>query len=308
MKYLSVVGLLAASTLFAAGPSDYYPLQTNNVWVYQVSGNLQLDPVVATVTQSSVFGGQTYYEYAGLDGPLWLRVDDRGIVYLYDANTKVERVLIAADGTVKPVNSCNQTGRVVSTNASYSGPFGTWDGGLIEIQYDPGSCADAGILRELYLPYVGLVQRTIQTIAGPRTYDLVYARLGGVLVATSPETSFTVSIDNTSYAASPARSSVRVRMALRHTGPGTVKLDFTSSQEFDITVRNSKGEQVYTWSATKLFAQVLHSLVVEGEKDWVATVPLDQLAPGAYTLEGYLTNGPARSYSATVAFTITATP
>jgi hypothetical protein len=308
MRTIIALGLVTAAGMFGAAPNDYYPLQTNNQWIYQASGNLRQDPVAVSITQSADFGGQTYFLYSGLDGPQWLRADDLGVVYAYDSTTRLERILISADGTFKPANSCNQTGHIVSTNASYSGPLGTWQGGVIEVQYDPGSCADAGTLRELYLPYVGLVQRTVQTIAGPRTYDLVYARLGGVMVATAPETSFTLALDNASYTASPTRGVARARLALRHTGPDTLKLDFTSGQEFDLTIRNSKGEAVYQWSSNKLFAQVLHSLEINGEKDWALSFPLDQLAPGSYTAEGFLTNIPARSYTSTVAFTIVAAP
>src|SRR4029079_11068766 len=126
-----------------------------------------------------------YFLYTSFGVDQWLRADDQGIVYLYDSASKAERVLISTDGVVTTGNNCKQTGRVVSRDASYKGPIGTFNGGVIEIQYDPGTCADAGLIRELYLPYVGLLQRTEQSIAGPRLYDLVYARIGGVLVATA---------------------------------------------------------------------------------------------------------------------------
>jgi hypothetical protein len=61
---------------------------------------------------------------------------------------------------------------------------------------------------------------------------------------------------------------------------------------------------VYTWSADKVFLQALHSLIVTGEKNWVAQVPLLTLPPGKYTAEASLTTTPAKLYSATAAFTI----
>ena len=51
-----------------------------------------------------------------------------------------------------------------------------------------------GVESDLFLPYVGLVQRMVQTIAGPRAYELVYARLGEIAVVTEPEVVYAVAV------------------------------------------------------------------------------------------------------------------
>ncbi len=294
------LSLLAGATLLAQAPSDFIPLQVGNQWVYQVS---RQEPIVASITQTSESAGRTYFVYSGLDGNQLTRLDSDGDLVMFDSSTATERVVIAKNGVITPFSdACNQTGRVVSTDASYNGPIGVFSGGLIEVEYTPGSCADAGILREFYLPYIGLVQRTIETIAGPRTYDLVYARLGGVTVVTGTETSFSLALDHSSY---EALSTARARLSLRHVGDAPLKLNFPSGQEFDIVVRNDNGDPVWIWSKGKLFTQEVHSIEVNGEQNWVPVIPLEGIPPGSYHAEAFLTNAEPPTYTATVPFTIT---
>mgnify|MGYP002381627814 CR=1 FL=1 len=292
---------LTGAALFAQNASDFLPFQNGNQWIYQVLDRRD-DPVTTTIAQTAEMGGKTYYGFTGLYANQWLRIDENGAVVSYDETTRSERVYIAPNGVVTPfAPDCGQTGRVTNTNYEYSGPLGVFNG-VIEVRYDPGACRDAGLVRELYLPYIGLIQRTEQTIAGPRTYDLIYARIGGVTVVTAPETSFTVALDNSTY---PAPSPILVRLALRHTGPRPLHLDFNSGQEFDIVIRNERGEVVLAWSSNKMFIQVLHSLDIMGEKNWAATLPMTGIAPGNYTAEGFLTTAGAKKYTGSVAFTLT---
>jgi hypothetical protein len=295
-----VFGLFAGAVLFAQAPSDFIPLQVGNQWIYRSAVQ---DSVTASLSKLTEIAGRTYFQYSGFDGVQLIRLDAAGDLVVFDPDTETERVVIAGNGVITPfLDICKQQGRVVSTDAEYRGPIGVFRGGVIEVQYTQGTCADAGIVRELYLPYVGLVQRTVQTIAGPRSYDLVYARLGGVTVVTGPETSFTLALDQTSY---EALGTARARLAIRHTGDAPLKLDFGSGQEFDLVVRNDKGDRVWVWSAGRLFAQLVHSIELLGEKNWIAEIPLENIAPGRYVAEAFLTNSEARTYVATVPFTVT---
>ena len=295
--------MLASAAVFGQSAGDFFPLQVGNQWVYQSSGRLPSEPVTATISSTTERSGRTYFVYSGMDGTQLLRVDANGALVRYDESTKTETVFIAPNGVVTPFAQpdCGQVGRVNDTNYEYRGPLGVFRG-VIEVRYDPGTCRDAGLERELYLPYVGLIQRTVTTIAGPRIYDLVYARIGGVTVVSAPEVSFTAALDKSSY---ETLSTMRVRLALRNTGSEPLKLDFTSGQEFDISIKNERGERVLVWSADKLFIQEVHSLEVTGEKNWVATLTLTGIPAGNYTAEAYLTNSGPQRHSATVAFRIT---
>ncbi len=254
------------------------------------------------ITRAEDFGGNQYFLYSGFGTQEWLRFNDQGALVAYDPAAKTERVVISPEGVFTPfLSPCNQTGHIVSTTADYKGPLGVYQGNIIEVTYDPGTCADAGLLRDLYLPYVGLVQRTVQTIAGPRTYDAVYIRVGGVLVATAPETSFTLALDNSSY---DPDVTMRARLALRHTNADPLVLTFSTGQEFDVVLRNERGEPVYTWSIGKMFTQMVHQIQVNGEQNWEVLIPLAGLPPGRYTAKAFLSNEWKRSYVSIVGFRI----
>lgn len=294
----SVLLFVVSLCAFGAGPADYFPLQSGNQWIYKSAGTAA--PQLVSIGGVAEFGGRSYVAYTGFGGVMWLRSDASGNVYAYDTDQKAERTLIDTAGQVGPAGPCAQTGRVVSTNAQYSGPIGTFRDGVVEVRYDPGTCADAGVLSELYLPYVGLLQRTVTTIAGPRTYDLVYARVG-VMVATAAETSFTLALDgSTHFQGSP----VTARIAVRNSGLNPIRLNFTSGQEFDVTVHNQAGEVVYQWSADKAFTQALHSIDVLGELNWAAVLSVEKLPAGSYRAEAKLTTAGRTDWTASVPLTI----
>ena len=60
-------------------------------------------------------------------------------------------------------------------------PAGHFDDALT-IVYDELPCTDAGPSSEVYARGVGLVQRRVITIAGVRTWSLVYARVDGISI------------------------------------------------------------------------------------------------------------------------------
>lgn len=43
-----------------------------------------------------------------------------------------------------------------------------------------------------------------------------------------------------------------------------VRVQFPSSQEYDLRLRNAAGDVVWTWSATRLFAAMLHERTFSG--------------------------------------------
>lgn len=292
----AVTFILAAAASYAATPTEYFPLQAGNQWVYRGGSATQ----TVVVGPAATFDGQSYLSVEGFDGTQWLRPDPSGALYLYDPAANSERIFMAADGGVNNVEPCGQSGRVVSSDADYSGPIGTFKG-VVEIRYDPGRCADAGIVRELYLPYVGLLQRTVTTIAGSRDYDLIYARVGGVLVVSGPETSLTLALDSPVYAAG---AKPLARIALRHTGASPLTLQFPSGQRYDVAVRNELGRTVYRWSDGVVFTQAAGTLQVQGEQNWLVPLRLPDLPPGAYTAEAVLTTGPRITWAATVPFAV----
>jgi hypothetical protein len=204
------------------------------------------------------------------------------------------------------ISPCNQLARVESRSAKLSVPAGDFFNALA-IRYPPANCADAGVESDVYAPYIGLIERSSITIAGPRVSQLVYARVGGVTVLSVPEVSFLVALDNTAYKTGEA---ALARLAIRNTSPAPLVLDFSSAQRFDIAIRNEAGAEVYRWSAARGFAAVIGSETIAGaERNWAETIPLannagQPLPAGRYTLEAWLTSSQPPQYRATVGFSI----
>lgn len=313
--------VLLAGLAFAASP-DYLPLETGNQWIYRAAG--RPETFVVEVVRAEVMNGRVYSVVRGLqDGEVWLRIDDGGTMYGYDPDSRREGVFAAFgapegseyDSVIGP---CNRRARLVSRNARYEGPVGQFTTAL-RIAYPPGACADAGITEEFYLPWVGLVRRTLTTIAGPVTYDLIYAQLGGVTVISGSELSFGVALDSHTYVANlmppvdPRRAvpSMVLRMNLRNWTAAPLAINFPSGQSYDVVIRNARDEVVYRWSEGKAFIQVFRQERLEPrrERNYVVTVRLADkedrpLPAGRYTAEAWLATEGGKRYAATAGFEI----
>ena len=138
---------------------------------------------------------------------------------------------------------------------------------------------------EQFADNIGMVRRVVTTLAGPRTFDLVSAQVGKVVINAGSFGSFTLSADYR-----PGAESMDVVFRLRNTG-APLKLQFTSSQEYDLQLRDPSGDVLWTWSATRLFLQMLHEREVAG--DWtvaeVVPLPAGGLRPGVYTAGAWIT-------------------
>ena len=271
-----------AASAFAQVP-EYLPLTPGNQWVYRAPIG---EPLSVSVDRLEAVDGRTYAVLRGLTGgDLWLRQSDEGVLYAWDAGARAERVYLdfsAATGQTfrTAAHQCNPTATIVHKDMRAKLPLGDF-AGLIAVRYNPGQCADAGLTQDLYLPYVGLMRRTETSIIGPRLYDLVYARINGVVMVSAPEAGFAVH-------AAVEGVRIHTRLTLRNTLGGPLRLTFSSGQQFDLSLTNDKGEVVYTWSATRSFIQALTSLDINGEYNWAVVVP-KPAAPGRYVLNAWLT-------------------
>jgi hypothetical protein len=316
------ISLLAASAVaFAAGP-DYFPLFVGNVWVYRGGGSRADSILQLEVTQAAVFNGKLYHLLHGLpEKDYWLRLDDSGALLAFAPDLNEEKLWYAF---YTPVGQEYATwlagvccGRTVvsSRNASYKGPIGEFDWAL-EIRY-PGTF-QVGIDRELFLPYVGMVYRSVAT-GGPgyASYDLIYARLGGVTVISAPELTCSLSLDHSIYTANlmpplDPRASVPLmtaRLTLRNTAE-PVQLTFPSGQSYDFVIRNEKGETVYRWSDGKAFTMAIRTEIFgPGEKNFMIQARLGSadgkpFPQGKYVAEGWLTTVGSKIYAAAAGFEI----
>lgn len=284
---------LLTLTAFAQD-AEYWPLAPGNQWVYQSTLG---EPFTVEVLRTETIAGQNYAIVRGFAGASDLPLRQQGSTLLvYDRASRQEKTYVdfsqpTGRNFASAVHPCNPTANIAERDAKEKLPLGDFSG-MVAVRYNIAQCADAGLTQDLFLPYIGLMRRTETSITGPRHHDLVYARINGFIQVGVPESGFAVN-------ASMVSRGWLVRMTLRHTG----KLDFPSSQVFDIRVKDEKGETVYFWSADKIFLAALQSLEVNGEKNFATVIPGLNRA-GRYTIEAWLTTMGSQPFKASTEFVV----
>ena len=282
--------------------AEYYPLHVGNQWVYRSP----LGSHVVEVERAEVIAGNEYgFVRGAIGGDVWLRMGEDGRLYAYDPETRTESLRAAfqtpAGGEYVTGGDCGGRAVVEANDAEYDSPVGRIFRAFV-VRYLAGNCADAGLDREVFAPWIGPVEIRAITIAGPRVFELVYARLGGVTVVSAPEMSVSVTLDRHTY--EPA-STLAARFTVRHTQPEPLPVAFSSSQEFELVLLDEQGREVYRWSDGKAFLPVTREVELPpGEKNWTIDAPLGKLPPGLYTAEAWLVTAPPGRYAATAGFAI----
>lgn len=76
---------------------------------------------------------------------------------------------------------------------------------------------------------------------------------------------FTVSLATDKPAYQPGQP-IRITFEVVNRGDKTVGLDFSSAQRFDVAIENAGGNQVWRWSAGRMFAQMLGQEILGPER------------------------------------------
>jgi hypothetical protein len=296
------IALGTAVLISSAWAADYFPLQQGNVWAYRNSATGEL--ITVSVGTPVMLNEREYYSLRGYAArPVLVRLNGNQELLQVDEDTGRELVLtsfvpLQGGWWDAPWRGCRAMGQTFDKGAVHDGAAGPFHD-VLEIFYQPLSCADFGSETEQYAPNIGMVRRVTTTIAGPQTYDLVYARVGSIRIDTTPHASFSVSLQSTWP---PDYTAV---LRLRSNAPSPLKLHFTSAQEFEAVLLAETGKVIWRWSDGKTFDLGTHETTVSGE--WAAPVqiPGSVLASGKYTLQAWLTtDGLIPAFAATVPVTI----
>lgn len=319
--FTNSAALFLSSLLFGA---DYLRLEPGNQWVYRCVGPTCEDTLaVVEVLAEEEAGGRRYAVLRSFHGELvWLRQEEGGVVWRLDRESDAEQLwyrfgAAEGEGYETKVDPCSPVALVQSRRAIYEGPAGRFSD-VLHIRYVPGPCADAGLREEYFLAGTGLLRRTEVTIAGPRTYDLIYSRTGGRRIVAEPHVRFGVAVDRPVYVANlmppvdPGRVVPRmtVRITLRNTTDQPVRLAFPTSQRYDLEIEDAKGNTVWRWSDGKVFLMIYgEEQFGPGERNYFEVVPLARrdggpLAEGRYVLRAWLATEKPRAWSASVEFEV----
>ena len=198
MRYVCMLACLA----IPLPGQEYLPLQVGNQWVYRQVTGIGRGTFVTEIAGTQDVGGRTYFDLRNFFGRNWLvRASDTNQLVALADDRKSEVLLadFAGDGQFRTaLDDCAGPAKVTSRNVKALVVQGELDGAL-RIDYSPGKCADAGLTSDTYYPYVGLVERTETSFAGPVTWRLVYSRTGGVTVLAQSENSFALTLDKAAY-------------------------------------------------------------------------------------------------------------
>ncbi|MEX2301436.1 MAG: BsuPI-related putative proteinase inhibitor [Bryobacterales bacterium] len=305
IKTIAISFLLAASAVQAG---NYFPISAGNRWTYRSASGESFEIVISAAPIQN--GEHFYHKITGYaTQPLYVRAEgDR----LYWLNEEQDREEILADFKpfsggyyTTPISApCGQDAQAQERPVEYEG-----GGGMVfearEIRYRIYDCADTGVESELYIENIGLARRVVQTIAGPREFNLTSANVGPLTLNKMPGVQFRVSMPSflvtRERPGEAAATDVTLDLLVDRMDP--LKLKYTTSQRYDIAIKNERGETVYFWSATALFAQVASEESVV-TKQYVVPLALT-LPDGNYQLEAWLTTASAeRQFSATTPLTI----
>jgi hypothetical protein len=286
--------LCAAGTALASAP-DFLPLEQGNQWVYRAENG---ESHTISVGSPYAMNGSVYYKVRGY-GPavLLLRRADNGDLYWYDEDQERDILLTSFQEFDRGwydtyIDGCEQGAQPQKERLEVRVPAGVFKSAL-EVKYRAYGCRDRGFENELYLDNLGLLKRTVSTIAGARTFELVYARVGGLRLSAEPGTSFRLGTKDSTITRESSNETPSLRTTLRLSVDRSlpVPLRYTGSQKFEVQVKNAAGDVVYAWSDDVTPAAAADQMAYELEHS--LDLPLrhrsgEPLPDGQYTITGWL--------------------
>ncbi|MBY0504447.1 MAG: hypothetical protein K2X03_11085 [Bryobacteraceae bacterium] len=283
--------ILTAITAGLACAAELMPLAMGNYWVYREDRTgetftIRVGQPVATQS------GRVYQYLIGYTSSHALaRIDESGNLVALDEDTGTEKLLAGLSEPDSrwwpaPGRECLQEGQTLGKRVEHDGPGGRWQR-VLAVKYQSSACTDAGVLSEQFAENIGMLRRVVSTLTGPRTFDLVYARIGTQIIETLDRGRFSIAADQPI-----GQNSLRITLRIDLGFTPAVRLRFPSAQEFEVALRDPDGKIVWRWSDGKFFDQSVHEKLIGNV--WSQTVivpkPSDDLT--GYTMEGWLTTSP----------------
>jgi hypothetical protein len=247
-----VLGLLWGGLALAQRQAALLPLEMGNYWVYREAKSGESFTVRVGQPVWTQDGRAFHYVSGYSEEAVIARIDERGNLLALDPENGKERLVIgwgvpSGEWWEAPAEMCSQQGQTLERRAEYEGPSGKWLQALV-VQYRSAGCGDAGRMSELFAENVGMLQRTVTTLAGPKRFELVYARVGNQVIETRQRARFSIAIEE-SGKAGVLRATMRIDLGEMVSLP----LRFGTAQVYDLALRDASGKVVWLWSEGKFF-------------------------------------------------------
>ena len=292
------------TALVPAQTAQYFPLEVGNSWVYRVTEGRIRDTKTVRVDGVENRQGNSYYRVEFFGRTYLLRYADADTIVSLNMQDNSEAVWLdfgapAGQDFRTAIDDCTLSGVVDGKEERVTGVAGTYENAL-KVSFK-SRCADAGLESQHWVPNVGLVQQLEGNITGALKYELTYSRTGPISLQ-GAQVAFTVGLDQTLYKSGPV--TMEVRLTLRNAEPKPLHLVFPSGQRYDLKIFDQRDNNVYTWSADKLFLQAIQEETVDPgtEKTFAFTAEIPNLSPGRYRAVAFLTS--EKQFSGTIEFEV----
>lgn len=292
---LTVGALFLAPSASSAG--SFFPLRAGNTWTYREAktGHEWTVRIGTPVMTNDL----VYYSLFGyVEKRLLVRVNELNELVYLDEDSGKEYLLTSFEPSEygwwqASFRVCDQEGQAQPKRVTHEGRLGPIDG-VLDVRYRAYSCADAGVVSEKFAENLGMIERTVQSIAGPRVYELVEARVGAVQVDVDPRARFSVSTART-----PRSETLQVTLRLEANGTLPLPLTFDSAQEYEVEVLNPQGSVEYRWSDGQFFAAAVHERSVD--RMWTVKLEIPWSERGQpVAVRAWLTTAGGVRYAASV--------
>jgi hypothetical protein len=137
-----------------------------------------------------------------------------------------------------------------------------------------------------------MLRRVVTTIAGPRQYDLVSARIGKLMVRADKGGAFSVTVRPGS------NSDVALVATLQLDVDEPLRVRKPTAQDFDVVLKDEFGRAIWRWSDGKVFPAAIEERDLLGQLSYQVDIPArpngEALNAGKYVVEGWFTSGDDR--------------
>lgn len=292
MKYhtIALSTLISLAALSTASANTYINLSTadNATFANGKGQNVNLAITPATL------GWNNYSSFLGTAArKVWTQDGSESVYVLNDTTNTAEKLVNFADPVGTNYNfsfaACTTGATLAQKGLTLATPVGTFKD-VVRLSFN-AKCADGGLLEAWFAPQVGVIKWSSQTIMGANTFELNGGKIAGQTLGLQSALKATANIPKTVFLLGSTAEQAAASITINNTSSQNLVLQFTSGQEFEISLLNSNNQVLNTWSSRIRFVQGTHDVTIAPgqSKSFGASLGLQYvsgtpLATGNYTL------------------------